>query len=601
MSKEHGPLEEIGGDWFVNRKDELDLFWRWAMSIPERVHGSYALIGLRRTGKTAILHRLFNRLFHEQEKVIPLYISFARYLKRAEPINAYEFVKEYFSGLVRSYLAFQYRAPELLQQNTEYEDLLDFAQQRADALMLEWFQRYRRNQGDPDDRTRAHTLMQWVINLPKGYAFGRKLPMVIIIDEFQVLTRVYNPDSKLMRDITDSFQSAAETHWAPLLVAGSSVSLMVDNALGGLLSGRFSYCHLQPLAQEYAFDMAFRLGQENGVAVNEALALAIWEITQGYPYAIERLLKSSSPAIHKLPALDALQEVLLYELTQKDGGLWNHYDEEYGKYIRLLNGEGATRKVLLWTVKHPERRIFSDEVAQEVGLHEAKVREVLAKLYQGDIIDRVGTVSYTGPADPMLRRYIEYDHRLEVEKLAPAEAAQELVSEYRRLQGETSRKVGHLAEIIVGGVMNSFDGRTVDGATYFNQPGAIMLPKFTKLERRGGVIKDGAPKEIDIIAEWRTPVTPTTTAQAGVWLVSVRHRERTMGEQEVQAFLQQTAAWLTEKQGEKPSDQVARWYVSKLGFTQSARQLLQTEGVYASNLAQFNQLAQMFGFLPLTV
>ncbi len=62
MNTPQGPLEEPAGEWFVNRKEELDLFWKWATGIPHPGRRSYALIGLRRTGKTAILHRLFNRL-----------------------------------------------------------------------------------------------------------------------------------------------------------------------------------------------------------------------------------------------------------------------------------------------------------------------------------------------------------------------------------------------------------------------------------------------------------------------------------------------------------------------------------------------------------
>lgn len=79
-----------------------------------------------------------------------------------------------------------------------------------------------------------------------------------------------------------------------------------------------------------------------------------------------------------------------------------------------------------------------------------------------------------------------------------------------------------------------------------------------------------------------------------------------MGESEVRAFLEQTTTWLTEKQSAgqqttKPFDHIEHWYVSKLGFTKAATQSLQAEGIYYSNLAQFNQLAAMFGFLPLNV
>lgn len=599
MIKALGPLEEIGGEWFVNRTEELDLFWDWATSIPERVKGSQALIGLRRTGKTAILHRLFNRLFHEQDRVLPVYISFSRYLKRTEPINADQFAEEYFTGLLRSYLAFRYRLPALIRERIEYDQLFKLTEQQADELALEWCRLYEGAKFRKDPYVRAHSLMQWVINFPKGYAWGHDLPMAMIIDEFQVLTKVLNPDDGRVMNLTDSFQEAAETHWAPLLVSGSSVSMMVDNALGGLLSGRFRSKHLGPLTQEYAYQMIFQLAQRNNITVTEELALTIWELTKGYPYPIECLLNSNSPDLQNLPAPEALQKVLLYELTRKDGALWGHYDEEYGKYIRELNGDGIARRILLWAVQQPpEARIYPNRVAEALSIPLDTAMALLQKLEHTDVIERFGG-TYSGPADPMLRRYLEYEHYITIDQLEHEAAAKNLLREYNKLQGEMNRRIGHLAEIIVGGVMRSFDGRTVDGLGYFNTPGPVTLPKVTNLERRGGVIKEGVPKEIDLIAEWRTPNTLETLGESGVWLVSVRHRDQVMGEGEVRAFLEQTTAWLTAQQSEKPYDQITRWYMSKMGFTESAIQLLQAEGVYYSDLAQFNQLAALFNFLPL--
>lgn len=591
MANPEGPLEEVGGEWFVNRKTELDLYWQWATSIPARVKGSYALIGQRRTGKTAILHRLFNRLFWEQEMVMPVYISFGRYLQRADPINFYEFAEEYLSGYLRSYLAFRYRQPDLLRAKVNLSELREVVAQRADTLAEGLLASYDRSLSD--QRETAYGLVHWLIDMPKGQAFTHHIPTAMIIDEFQVLTNAYNPDHQRYVNLTGSFQAASETHWAPLLVSGSSISMMTGEALGGFLSGRFRPSHLGPLAQEHAIDMIFRLGQRNQLPITEELAAAIWELTQGFPYPIECLLNSNAPAVANLPSLDALQEILLHELTQPQGALWSHYDEQYGKYIRTLNGTQTTRFILLWATKHAERRIFPDEVAADLGLDELLVHDVLKKLERTDVIQRVGTVSYWGPADPMMRRYLAYDHQLEVEKLAPQEAARDLLYEYRKLQGETSHLVGHLAEIIVGGVLKSFDGRTVDGDTYFTISTPVTLPKIDKLERRGGVVKEGIMNEIDLIGEWRLPADGGT----GVWLVSVRHRQQKMGETDVRQFLDHCANVRTEK----GYAAVQCWYVSKAGFTRPALTLLQTEGVYASDLAQFNALAQQFGFLGVTV
>ncbi|MEM7131776.1 MAG: ATP-binding protein [Chloroflexota bacterium] len=596
MNKQQGPLEEPAGEWFVNRKEALELFWKWATDIPDRPRGSYALIGLRRTGKTTIIHKVFNRLFHEQRRVMPIYVTFAEYLNRSKPLGAYEFAEEYFMGVMRSYLAFRHRRPDLHHFRTKYQELYLLAHELSDELALEWFRIY---QGEKT--VTAHNVMQWAINFPKGYAWTNDMPMAIFIDEFQVLTDVYNPDSQRMRDLTDSFQQASETRWAPIVVSGSSVSMMVDDALSGLLSGRFSLWYVEPLLEEHAVDLVFRLGQIHNIKVTPELAKAIWELTQGYPYPIERLMKSASPAINRLPDLDALDEILLFELTERRGGLWYHYHSEYGKYINQINGDQITRKTLLWIIKHPGQRIFADAIAAELNLDEKKVRESLEKLHEADIIHSTGWLSYEDPKDPMLHRYIEFQHHREVEQLSPEEAVQNLISEVNRIRGIANHQVGHLAEVIVAGVMRNFDGSELDGQEWFGIPGLITLPKIEKIERREGVIKKGEYNEIDVIGEFRLPDnSPSDTNSSapksiGAWLVSVRYRNKKMGLAEIEKFLKHTMA----VKSEKGYATVIRWYFSKSGFTEEATKRLQEDGIYFSDQQQFNNLANQFDFLGL--
>ncbi len=119
-------------------------------------------------------------------------------------------------------------------------------------------------------------------------------------------------------------------------------------------------------------------------------------------------MNSDCPAVERLPDETALEEILLYELTQTSGALWSHYDNEYGKVIREINGDQTARKILLWATQEPPRRIiFPQDVAEALGQEQQQACEILALLYKADVIDRVGSVSYWGPADPMLRRYIQ--------------------------------------------------------------------------------------------------------------------------------------------------------------------------------------------------
>ncbi|MEZ4734796.1 MAG: hypothetical protein R3E79_47495 [Caldilineaceae bacterium] len=145
--------------------------------------------------------------------------------------------------------------------------------------------------------------------------------------------------------------------------------------------------------------------------------------------------------------------------------------------------------------------------------------------------------------------------------------------------------------------MNNFNTQQVDGETYFSITGNVTLPRMAQIVRRAGVITEGSPHEIDVVGEYELYNQQAGNAGLGAWLVSVRYRQEQMNEQEVDPFIHHAAAY----QAEKHYGAVTRWYFSKAGFTDGARQRLQQEGIYASDLAQFNALADRFGLLPLAM
>jgi len=589
-----GPLEEKGAEWFVNRSFELEWLWKWASEVPKSFR-SQALVGLRRTGKTAILHKIFNRLYHEQECVIPIYVSFGDYVRQTERVlDAYSFATEFFEGYWRSYFSFKHNQPSFHTINVELDFLRSFAQDISDEVAIEWMERFDRAVESKSPGADGRRLAKSVIVMPNAIARLHNRPTVIIIDEFQALTNVIDPDTNRYYDITNFFQQASEARKAPMIVSGSSISMMVDEALVGALSGRFQSTHLEPLTQDYATDMMFRLAAFYEIDLTERQALEIWEATSGYPYSIECLLrnphfpKANTSDSENNSRKDSLEDFFIQMLTSRTSELREHYHEEFGKYIGRLNE--VTRKVLLWIIKNSEKRIRPVNIVADLALDEDLVRESLDQLYKGDVINSTGWFSYEDPADPLLRQYIHHQHRYEVENLAPDVALKDLRTEINRIRGEANRRVGHLAEVIVGGVMERFDQREVDGTSYFGLDEQVHLPKMVQIDRREGVIKEGTYNEIDVIGEYAM-----RNERKGAWLVSVRYRDKKMGVGEVEKFIQHAA----KTQQEKQYAQVTRWYFSKKGFTQNALDLLCAEGIYHSNVDEFNALANLFGFLGL--
>ncbi len=71
------PLEErIGSpNLYVERKDLAGDFGKWISLIPKKLSKSRALLARKKSGKTAFIQRIFNRLWSENGAIIPFYLD----------------------------------------------------------------------------------------------------------------------------------------------------------------------------------------------------------------------------------------------------------------------------------------------------------------------------------------------------------------------------------------------------------------------------------------------------------------------------------------------------------------------------------------------
>ncbi len=73
-------------DLFTGRRKELTYYSRWIDGIKKGTSKSIALFSRRKTGKTALMQRLYNLTFEKNDGVIPFY-----YEVREGPVWALEF------------------------------------------------------------------------------------------------------------------------------------------------------------------------------------------------------------------------------------------------------------------------------------------------------------------------------------------------------------------------------------------------------------------------------------------------------------------------------------------------------------------------------
>ena len=92
--------EKIGNpELFTGRKQEMRYLLEWIHHIHRKSSKSTAILSRRKTGKTAILQRLYNLTFEQNAGVIPFYYEIAEGKKWA-----YEFSQDFYLTFIYQYI-----------------------------------------------------------------------------------------------------------------------------------------------------------------------------------------------------------------------------------------------------------------------------------------------------------------------------------------------------------------------------------------------------------------------------------------------------------------------------------------------------------------
>ena len=86
---------------FTGRKKELNSLLKWVEQIKPELSKSKAIISRRKTGKSALMERLFNLIFEQNGQVVPFYLEIK---ETSKYLGA--FAREYFFTFIQQYIAF---------------------------------------------------------------------------------------------------------------------------------------------------------------------------------------------------------------------------------------------------------------------------------------------------------------------------------------------------------------------------------------------------------------------------------------------------------------------------------------------------------------
>ncbi len=567
--------EKIGNpNLFTGRKRELEELLAWVGKIRKELSPSRALMSRRKTGKTALLQRLYNLVFEANDGVIPFY-----YEVREGTWWDMDFCQDFFLKFIFQYMAFKSRKPEYITwEKVSFEEALAVAARESQNHLIGWIESVR------EQVQQGSGMLLWdrVRDAPRMIAEIKNERVIQIIDEFQYLNRkIYDDKEKTrLHGMARPYMSTAEYKNAPLLIAGSWVGLLMHDVLK--MPGRFRITFLENMPADEAVEMVYKYSLVEGIPVTDATAHLIAELCEGSPFYISELMRSSCPQ-KNLTTPEGVLQTLEFETLDKQGnirGTWM----EYVYYAFSEVNETHAKNMVLYLCQNRHREVSRRELREKLNLTmpERELEKKLEALVKADIIEEGRSNFYfQGVRDNIFDKVFRGRYADDITEFDPREITNEykamfekILSDYRKLSGERSHYKGKYAEFMI-----------IQKLTY--QAYRHKEQYMTMLQ---GLPSDFSFSQYQSVWSWEASPLHRRKVQVDVFARAEPEHYSLIGEvknRQTERYSAQEAAAFREKAGILMAlEQVERavmFVFSRSGFTQEAQEYMEAQSMAWSN------------------
>ena len=543
----------------VGREAEFKRFHKWVEGMPKLISKSWAILGRRKSGKTAFVQRLFNEIWSENGQVIPFYFSIPE-----SPIYLVDFAVAYYETFASHYISFLERDLLPVRNRLTLEEIKAYAEANNNAGLIS------------DTNYIMHYLEQgrdglvWdrVYRAPHHMAGRNDQRILVIIDEFQYLsTNIYarkDLSGEPVAGMPGSYHEVSESKVAPMLATGSYVGWMTEIMSKYLEAGRLSHISFSPyLTESEGLLAVYKYAEVFNEPITNETAVQINTLCKADPFFISCVMQSNYLE-RDLTTTTGVIEVVNYEIADRESELSKTWQEYIDVTVDRIN-ETYGKHILLFLSKHNDRYWTPGELKQELHLEEevTTIHRKLISMVRGDLIEwGSADVDFRGLQDGTLNLILRHRFEKEILQHEPNlrigfnEELAALRKENRSLQGKLSHIQGLVTEQQLAYAIRSrkrFPLRAFfDGATDETELNITNVRTRVLIQR-----EDGGTKELDIVAE---------AGNDHVLLIEVRNRQEKSNEADVADFLEKVAVY----QETALAKTIWAGFLSLGGFTEKA-------------------------------
>jgi anti-sigma regulatory factor (Ser/Thr protein kinase) len=302
-------LNVLPDEEFFARQSEVRQLFHAGLDVARGLQSSCFLSAQRKSGKTEILKRAYQRLFWEQEAVIPFYSSLPKSIPSAEG-----FCREYFLTSALQCIGFLRKDARLLV--SEKHDLNRIVQLAYESKLswltdaIDHFHQFSKNKD-------LQALARLAILFPSNIAARTGMHAFVFVDDFHHLSSVASPAE--MSLLTAAFLQALESRQAPHCLAGASKPLFQSLFRTAELPGCVEVIPLRPLRPAEAQEMLEGLCRRFDVALASELSSFVVEQLNCNPFYLRSLVQTARRESKDLDSARQFASLYNFELTE--GGL----------------------------------------------------------------------------------------------------------------------------------------------------------------------------------------------------------------------------------------------------------------------------------------
>ncbi len=442
--------ERIGNpELFTGRKKELAYFLDWIDRTKREVSQSTAILSRRKTGKTALLQRLYNLTFHKNDGVVPFYFEIRETSKWLR-----DFARDFFLSFVFQYIAFRSRDLKYFRYP---KDNYSVAVKAAQDENLEHLLIFIENARFADENGHTDDLWDMARDTPRMVAECLDERVVQMIDEFQFINRFIFRDQlckNCIKDLAGSYLHTCEYKNAPMLVTGSWVGWLTDD-LNRLLPGRFLKDPIRNLPEDESLEMIYKYSLIDKIPVSEKTVWLIAHLTEGNPFYISTLFRSKYPG-KDLTTDEGVRKTLEFETLNIDANINATWMEYLDSAFSRINDAHA-KDMVLYLSKNRHRYVRRKELKEKLNLDitDTELEKKFRALYRADIIEEEYG-RYRGVQDNIFAKVFRRAYSDDIDNFVTEKAPNEykalfekLQEKYDRLKGKYSRYKGAFAEFMI--------------------------------------------------------------------------------------------------------------------------------------------------------